>query len=101
MNEPICADCENLIGVRTHLAAAKDWKCGAPENIQGQHKDPVSGLAIMHYMVSTCYNSRQSEAYCGAAGKWFKPYTHPAAASAPARGKQLPSAESLLGELGL
>ena len=93
MNEPICADCANLVGVRSHLAAAKEWKCGqSPAS-----KDGVTGSTIYQ---QTCYEARASSGVCGVEGKLFKLYEHPEY-TPPVRRGSLSSADNLLGELGL
>lgn len=93
MNEPICADCSHLIGVRSNKHDAKQWKCGKGPS----HKDSVSGLMVYDL---TCYEARAEGRECGPAGKLFAAYTPPEH-TAPSRGGQGKSADSLLGELGL
>ena len=95
MNEPICADCAWLVGDRNRTDLAKEWKCGQSPT----SKDGVTGSTLYQ---QTCYEARASCGVCGVEAKLFKLYEHPQYTPPVRRSAgNLPSADNLLGELGL
>lgn len=94
MSVPICAECAHLVGVRSRTDLAKEWKCGqSPAS-----KDSVTGSTIYQ---QTCYEARTPSGVCGMEARLYKLYERLAELPSTARRSSSPSAEALLGELGL
>ncbi len=98
---PVCKDCIYLLGVRRNPENAVAWKCQHPSNIHTKVDDPVNGAPVYAYHNATCYDARKTTGLCQPQGVLFQPYEQPSSEDFRKPAKDLPTAEQLLGELGL
>src|SRR6266480_639914 len=79
-SEPrLCSECQYLVGRRSYLESAAEWRCHAKENVTSIETDLVTGMAIYRLRFETCYSARSAEVDrgCGSAGKWWEKYQQP------------------------
>lgn len=75
--EVYCKDCKHLLGRRTYLDGAANWKCAALENIDSSTRSLVTGETIIKRKYETCADARASAMGCSSSGFWFEKYEYP------------------------
>lgn len=66
----ICIKCDNI--ATNGSGNWEQYKCFAPENLDSEKLNLVTGAKIKIYRVEDCHSARKSEIYCGKSGRWYK-----------------------------
>ena len=111
--ERYCRDCAHLVGRRTYTDEAAGWKCHAPQNVLGEHRNYVTGDIVKELRFQTCEGARLTnmfspckgeviESSCGSSGRWWFKYEPPYRDSVeayPSRRKPQVDGDALLDSL--
>ena len=97
-----CRDCAYLLGRRTYIEEARNWKCAAKQNTKKRSMDLVTGGTVIEMIFHSCEAARilqpAIDTSCGPEGIWYEEYKQPdysagAGAVTPVRSKRVNAIE--------